>query len=407
MKRRKSPRNDDVGFGADSFLDIVANIVGILIILTVMVGVRIKKAATSTEPQQLTQQAWDDERQAAIEDWERRRAEIDQTNRQQRRRWQEAKRESQRRQEEQMRERSDEEKEHARRLRERTLAIEERNELNRQREREAERIERDLDALAAKIDQKKIILAQMDLDRTEKLSAIKRDMREVSRLESVVAMEKMALEQDERRQQDATTLVSTLATEVDKLKAIQKKPEPTKKWVHYATPMAQKLQREEIHYRCLGGRISDTHLEDLLAMLKREVKGRGPYVGRITRGQVGPISGYRLRYVLVRGISLREQLVNPYVATVQVAQWELVAEDDQLGEIGAVALQEGSEFLSSLSYRPSRVFAVTLWVYPDSFELAKTIRDHLHQKGYTVALRPLPSGFPIAGSPSGTASEGQ
>lgn len=42
MSRRS--RRDEIGFGSDSFLDIIANIVGILIILIVIAGVRVSQA---------------------------------------------------------------------------------------------------------------------------------------------------------------------------------------------------------------------------------------------------------------------------------------------------------------------------------------------------------------------------
>ena len=36
-------RESDAGFGSDSFLDVIANMVGILIILVVVVGIRVKQ----------------------------------------------------------------------------------------------------------------------------------------------------------------------------------------------------------------------------------------------------------------------------------------------------------------------------------------------------------------------------
>jgi hypothetical protein len=47
MKRRRTPGEDDAG--QDSFLDIVANIVGILIILVLVAGLRVKNAAASAQ----------------------------------------------------------------------------------------------------------------------------------------------------------------------------------------------------------------------------------------------------------------------------------------------------------------------------------------------------------------------
>src|SRR5687767_12300295 len=45
---KKPPRTEATeGFGSDSFLDVVANMVGILIILVMVVGLRIRKEAQS------------------------------------------------------------------------------------------------------------------------------------------------------------------------------------------------------------------------------------------------------------------------------------------------------------------------------------------------------------------------
>ena len=51
--------------------------------------------------------------------------------------------------------------------------------------------------------------------------------------------------------------------------------------------------------------------------------------------------------------------------------------------------------------------AVTFWVYPDSFDLFRKLRDHLYERGLDIAGRPLPPDAPIAASKHGTASRGQ
>jgi hypothetical protein len=50
---------------------------------------------------------------------------------------------------------------------------------------------------------------------------------------------------------------------------------------------------------------------------------------------------------------------------------------------------------------------VTLWVYPDSFDAYRRLRDYLQDHEITVAGRPLPDGVPIASSRRGTVSRGQ
>ena len=47
MSRRT--RNDEIELGSDSFLDIIANIVGILIILIVIAGVKVSRQPLATQ----------------------------------------------------------------------------------------------------------------------------------------------------------------------------------------------------------------------------------------------------------------------------------------------------------------------------------------------------------------------
>ncbi len=55
MKRRIKRRADEEAFGTDSFLDVVSNIVGILIILVMVVGVRAKDVMVDDNPAVLTE----------------------------------------------------------------------------------------------------------------------------------------------------------------------------------------------------------------------------------------------------------------------------------------------------------------------------------------------------------------
>jgi hypothetical protein len=48
-----------------------------------------------------------------------------------------------------------------------------------------------------------------------------------------------------------------------------------------------------------------------------------------------------------------------------------------------------------------------MWVYPDSFELYRQLKEELHNMGYATAGRPLPEGVLIGGSSQGTRSSAQ
>ena len=77
------------------------------------------------------------------------------------------------------------------------------------------------------------------------------------------------------------------------------------------------------------------------------------------------------------------------------------------GETLQTALVDGSEFRQIVDGLDPERTAVTFWVYPDSFELFRRLRDILYQRDIIVAGRPLPDGIPIASSRRGSISRGQ
>jgi hypothetical protein len=54
-----------------------------------------------------------------------------------------------------------------------------------------------------------------------------------------------------------------------------------------------------------------------------------------------------------------------------------------------------------------RQATVTVWVYPDSFDQFRQIKEELYKLGFLTASRPLPDGQPITGAPQGTRSAAQ
>jgi hypothetical protein len=77
------------------------------------------------------------------------------------------------------------------------------------------------------------------------------------------------------------------------------------------------------------------------------------------------------------------------------------------GETEAEALSAQGRFRKVIAGLSPETTAVTFWVYPDSFALYRSLRDHLHDRGFVVAGRPLPGGMPITSSRHGSASRGQ
>lgn len=60
-----------------------------------------------------------------------------------------------------------------------------------------------------------------------------------------------------------------------------------------------------------------------------------------------------------------------------------------------------------LAGRDPRTTTVTVWVYPDSFREFRSLKEHLYGRGIATAARPLPANQPISGGPQGSRSAAQ
>ncbi|MGE0758852.1 MAG: hypothetical protein AB7F89_07855 [Pirellulaceae bacterium] len=123
---------------------------------------------------------------------------------------------------------------------------------------------------------------------------------------------------------------------------------------------------------------------------------------------VGPLGGFWMRYTLRRETQLLQTKVGVAAQqSVTLDRFTLVPENEELGEPLADALQPGSRFATLLSsYRPDST-TITAWTYPDSFGQFRDFKRQMFERGYVTAARPLPADHPIGGSPDGTRSAAQ
>lgn len=91
----------------------------------------------------------------------------------------------------------------------------------------------------------------------------------------------------------------------------------------------------------------------------------------------------------------------------RLTQWTVIPVGGQVGETVEEALAADSAFRRALVQRKSDKTTITIWVYADSFDAFRRLRKELHQLGLGVAARPLPEGVMIAGSPQGSKSMAQ
>jgi hypothetical protein len=176
------------------------------------------------------------------------------------------------------------------------------------------------------------------------------------------------------------------------------------------TPLSRTVTGPELTFQLRGGRVTWIPLEDLLTELKSQFQANAARLTSRPRftGTVGPLGGFRLRYELERiDKSTGEVGVGPSYSIVRLAQWELVSESPNSGESLGEAMAASSRFRLALSGANPERTTVTLWTYPDSFDLYRQLRQELFEMGFATAGRPLPPDVAIGGSPQGTKSAAQ
>lgn len=179
---------------------------------------------------------------------------------------------------------------------------------------------------------------------------------------------------------------------------------------HRVTPIGRQIGEEvEVHFRLAGGRVSVVPINALAEDLKARVQRNSDLLFRVPRyeGAIGPVEGYTMHYVIERQQpSAMDELRSGPVMRIGLSYYEIEPKPDAPTESYEEAVSSRSRFRAAIAQAgPGAV--ITFWVYPDSFELNRQLQDLLHSSGYDVAARPLPDGVPIAGSPNGSKSVAQ
>ncbi|MEO9593845.1 hypothetical protein [Rhodopirellula bahusiensis] len=356
MSRR---RRTTLELGHDAFLDIVANLVGILIILVVVLGTqtqRITRALTS--PDEIAQKPGDLVSPEGMPQPEPKLASDSQISRlaQTAMRAAAAQRESMRL--ENMVKRYDLELQQAKRERGALL---------------------DLLTLAEEAWEKK--QKQLDQDNVQ-AAKLGREMREVS---------------------------SELATLAGTKERLENQETPVVAVEHLPTPMAKTVFGDEIHLRLKSDRLSVVPIEPLLKAIKEDF-------GRVIRGSrdgrsssaVGPIRGYVAHYAMDKSTGRVSQGGKTSMGTrVQLAGMVIEPLEEPHGQPIDQVLTTSRLLDVELAGRDPSKTTITVWVYPESFAAFRMLKEHLYKRGFATAARPLPFDRPISGGPGGSRSQAQ
>jgi hypothetical protein len=210
-----------------------------------------------------------------------------------------------------------------------------------------------------------------------------------------------------------------LLTEIAELKKsiqeLESRPTETK-LLRYHLPVSRTVGMGELMFECRGGRVTFVDLEALLELCRKDLKKHGEtlYNKWETTELAGPVGAYSIRFTVRRASDSPLDLAfsglppaDGRAYSYGIDRWELVPVDLRRGEGESEALAVGSRFRQVVDGQSSDEVALTFFVYPDSFSLFRSLRDHLHGQGFVVVGRPLPANVPISGSRHGTLSLGQ
>ncbi len=179
---------------------------------------------------------------------------------------------------------------------------------------------------------------------------------------------------------------------------------------HRFTPVSRVVEGPELHFHLKAGRVATVPLEQLIGRLKDQLQRQKSWLTKVRQhqGRIGPYRGFQVDYIVVRqSLSALERAKIGYAAVrIVPVLLKFLPEEDLQSEDVRQALMPGSDFIRELQFAP-RGATLTFWVYPDSFGLYRELKAFAHEEGFTVAARPLQADDVITASPWGSKSAGQ
>ncbi|MEZ6122918.1 MAG: hypothetical protein R3C49_07050 [Planctomycetaceae bacterium] len=380
MSRRVQSEGAD--FGSDSFLDIIANIVGILIILIVVAGARVARqgslpVATTALAADVAEPDAGDE-PASAED-RRILAEL------------------------------------AQQIQSLTLDLEQARATTVSSEAELSDLLRQQETALQQDQLQTARTASLDSETDRLTQTVFQLQTQLLTADEQAHAYRTTLASLSQRQHDVTDALKLVAGETQQLREVlednQKQQESTAdRLQHRLSPVSESVVENELHFRLCDGRIAHIPLDALLERLKDQVSARRDMVLKFHRyqGAVGPVGGFHMKYTVERRSlsGLEAVRMGQTGWHISVSRWVIEPGQTLQAETVDEALKLGSRFRQVLEAVPTDT-TITIWIYPNDFKDFHRLRELAHGLNLRVAARPLPEGVAISGSPSGSQSTSQ
>ncbi len=273
--------------------------------------------------------------------------------------------------------------------------------------RESQTVQADLDALSIKLE---------DVDTQGKTLSLRISdkQKEVAKAQALIA----ALSEDQQavedsaaqKEQSLAAMMATLTSLEQELREARATAPKVKILKHSTTPVSRYVSGTEVHLRLIKNKVSVVPVDLLVERLQAQIQRQRDFLlsREYFEGTVGPIDGYKMEFTLERAKPTPSEELNlaGRLIKMEVTGWQIRSEAGMVEETAEQALNAGSNYLRTIE-SAGPIATLTFWVYPDSFEAHRLLLEHAQASGWSVASRPLPDGVPIAGSPKGSKSQAQ
>jgi hypothetical protein len=121
---------------------------------------------------------------------------------------------------------------------------------------------------------------------------------------------------------------------------------------------------------------------------------------------VGPINGFRLRYWFVKTPVVAKSAAGTMMAgsIPRFSHCFFIPLTSPIGEPAAESLRPNSEVHQFLQRLDPAHTAVTIWTYPGNYGRLRELKRVIGERGFQTAVRPLPPGMPVGASRTGSKS---
>jgi hypothetical protein len=273
--------------------------------------------------------------------------------------------------------------------------------------RESQTIQADLSALTVKandVDAEAKALGQLIADKSKVVAEAQ------ARLANLTAEQLAIAAAAARKQQSMASMMATLTTLEKELREERATAPKVKILKHSTTPVSRFVSGTEVHFRLANNKVSVVPVEMLVERLQAQIQRQRDFLlsREYFESSVGPIDGYKMEFTLERAKPTPSEEVNMVgrMIKMEVTGWQIRPEAGVIEETAEQALAPGSNYLRTIE-SAGPLATLTMWVYPDSFEAHRALQENAQTRGWSIASRPLPEGVPIAGSPKGSKSLAQ